>query len=180
MNMTANNRIAVVIVVIALALQASNGARADINEERQGEANPSAVIFHATLFGAGTGLLLGGAYALVENSSNRDTWDTLRWSVAGGTVLGFVVGLVYVTTRSGPNDAPKASELSEPERSGRLRGGAIRLRPRIAGWGGPGMTGSQEPGGMTDREDHALRDRRIMPRHRPSPEFAVGLVSARF
>jgi hypothetical protein len=91
------------VTMVVLALCSSfQGSGAQVIEERSGEANPSTAIFHSTLYGAGTGLLLGGAYALVEDDDDLDAIDILKWGFAGGAATGALVGLVYVVSRPDP------------------------------------------------------------------------------
>jgi hypothetical protein len=98
-----NARISLAAAVVAgLALVGPvESASAQVVEGRDAEANPASVIFRATLYGAGTGLALGGAYALIEQG-DADTGDILRWGTALGTAGGLLVGLIYVATRSDP------------------------------------------------------------------------------
>jgi hypothetical protein len=101
-------------------------AGAQVVEQRESEANPSVAIFRATLYGAGTGLLVGGAIALVEEDDGMSTGEILSWSVAGGTLAGLLVGLVYVATRRGPEG--DAEEVGANEG----RAGPHFEAPRIA------------------------------------------------
>ena len=75
-------------------------ARAAVNVERQGAENPMVEVARSTLYGGLAGLLLGGAIALVDDS--HDDAKVLKWGFAGGTFLGFGVGLVSVLTRPEP------------------------------------------------------------------------------
>lgn len=75
---------------------------AQVVEGRESEANPASVMFRSTLYGAGTGLALGGAYALIEQGGDPSTGEILRWGTAIGAAAGLAVGLVYVVTRSQP------------------------------------------------------------------------------
>lgn len=108
--MHARNGLTSVMVALALALGTYDSLSAQVVERRESEANPAAVIFRATLFGAGTGLVLGGAYALVE-SGDTSTGDILKWGVAGGAAAGAVIGLIYWATRSQPEGS--AEEIDE-------------------------------------------------------------------
>jgi hypothetical protein len=96
---------ALVALIVVGGVQDSLSAQ--VVEERDSQANPAAAIFRATLFGAGTGLVLGGAYALVE-TGDASTEDILKWGVAGGAAAGAVVGLLYVLMRSEPEGSADA------------------------------------------------------------------------
>jgi len=87
---------------LALVLTMGTGVSAQVVEGRDSEANPASVIFRSTLYGAGTGLALGGAYALVNDDD--DTGDILRWGVATGAAAGLLIGLVHIATRSEPEE----------------------------------------------------------------------------
>jgi hypothetical protein len=92
----------VAAIALVLVVGAQDSLRAQVVESRESDSNPATAIFKATLAGAGTGLLLGGAYALVESDGADETKDALKWGVAGGAVAGAAVGLVYVLLRSQP------------------------------------------------------------------------------
>ncbi len=78
-------------------------AQAQVIEQRKGQSNPGTIIFKTTLYGAGTGLVLGGAYALVKSdNSDVSTGDALKWGVAGGAAAGAVIGVIYVLLRPEP------------------------------------------------------------------------------
>ena len=100
---------AITSAFLALALlMGTTQASAQVVEERESDANPAAAIFKATLFGAGTGLVLGGAYALIADDEDDlveddpSTGEILQWGTAIGAGAGLVVGLLYVATRSEP------------------------------------------------------------------------------
>lgn len=81
----------VVVVLIAAAFIPAGHAA-------EGSSNPVPRVALSTLCGAGVGLLLGGAVALVNNGDNDD--EILRWSVVGGTFIGFGYGLYYALKHS--------------------------------------------------------------------------------
>jgi hypothetical protein len=89
-----------VVTVLVCLLQSA--ASAQVIETREGDSNPGKVLFLSTLYGAGTGLVLGGAYALVDDDDDPGTGDILQWGVAAGAATGLVVGLIYCATRSEP------------------------------------------------------------------------------
>ena len=89
---------------------------AQVIEERKGESNPGALLFKTTLYGVGTGLILGGAYALVEDNPDVSTSEALRWSAAGGAVGGLLVGLVYLI--AGPTPKGDAEEVDTHHEGG--------------------------------------------------------------
>jgi len=91
------------LVALALICGSLDEVSAQVVEGRDAEANPASVIFRSTLYGAGTGLVLGGAYILVADDA--DTGDVLRWSTAGGAAAGVLIGLAYLATRSEPENA---------------------------------------------------------------------------
>jgi hypothetical protein len=88
------------LTALALLMASTTTASAQVVEAREGASNPAEVLFRSTLFGAATGLALGGAYALVADDA--DTGEVLRWSTAGGAAGGLLIGLVYMVTRSDP------------------------------------------------------------------------------
>ena len=115
-------------LIVSLLLLCGTGelARSQIVETRRGESNPAGVIFHSTLYGAATGGVLGGAYCLIKG--HQRTWDVLRWSIAGGTAAGLLIGLIYVTARPAPTGSGLAEDPWIPE-SERLGAGPL-LRDR--------------------------------------------------
>jgi hypothetical protein len=64
-------------------------------------------------WGAGTGLLIGGWYALINQGTNRETQRSLGLGIVLGTVLGLVVG---VRTLIQPQ-APAAMGAFDPPRT---------------------------------------------------------------
>jgi hypothetical protein len=101
-------------VVLALASIAQSSVRAQVVERREDDANPAIVLFRATLFGAGTGLLLGGAYALVEEDDDLSTGEILKWGAAGGAAGGAIVGLLHWMTRSEPQGSAEEVSSGDP------------------------------------------------------------------
>lgn len=89
-------------LALVLIVGAQDSLRAQVVETRESESNPVVTVFRGTLYGAGTGLLLGGAYALIESDGADETRDILKWGVAGGAIAGAAVGLVYVLLRPQP------------------------------------------------------------------------------
>jgi len=119
-----NARISLIAAILALSalVGTSDAVSAQVVEGREAEANPASVIFRSTLYGAGTGLALGGAYALIEQG-DADTGDILRWGAALGTAGGLLVGLLYVATRSEPEGSADDVGLLQ------LRDGDLHLSP---------------------------------------------------
>lgn len=111
-------------------------ARAAVNIERQGAENPVLEVAKSTVFGALGRLVLGGAIALVSNSNDNDG-DIIRWSVVGGTFLGFGYGIYHVATRpnttallefqGGRPSLHAALPVPEPGRGMTMRLVAVRL-----------------------------------------------------
>ena len=101
------------LVALTLVCMFQSEAAAQVVEERKGDANPAKVIFLATLYGAGTGLALGGAYALIEDGDDPSTGEVLRWGTAGGAAGGLLIGLVHVMTRSEPQGSAEEVGLLE-------------------------------------------------------------------
>lgn len=91
-----------IMLAVLIVLVGQSGTRAQVVEEREGQSNPAGVVFKSVLYGVGTGLLIGGAYALVEDDDDVDTEDILKWSAAIGAAGGAGVGLIYVATRPEP------------------------------------------------------------------------------
>ena len=86
-------------LALVMIVGAQESLRAQVVETRESESNPVVTVFRGTLYGAGTGLLLGGAYALIESDGADETEEILKWGVAGGAIAGAAVGLVYVLLR---------------------------------------------------------------------------------
>ena len=97
-------------------------ASAQVIEEReQGDSNPGKSIFRTTLYGAGTGLVLGGAYALIEDDEDTSTVDCLKWGTAIGAATGLVIGIVYVVARPEPKgDIESVDEDDDAEEESSL------------------------------------------------------------
>ena len=99
------------LTALALVLTFSSTASAQVVEAREGSANPAEVLFRSTLFGAGTGLALSGAYVLADD--DVDAGAALRWGAAGGAAGGFLIGLVYMVTRGDSDGEAGAVQLDE-------------------------------------------------------------------
>lgn len=91
-----------VLIALTLVCMIQSSAQGQVIEERKGEANPGPVIFRSTAYGAATGLVLGGAYALVEDDEDLETGEILKWGVASGAAAGALIGLIYVIARPEP------------------------------------------------------------------------------
>lgn len=100
--MKPNHPMAIVVVVIVLLLSVNQIAQAQTHVVRGGDENPVVTIGKSTLYGAGTGLLLGLALTLVID---EDTGDVIKWSFVGGTFGGFILGIYHVATRPSPSSA---------------------------------------------------------------------------
>jgi hypothetical protein len=87
---------------LVLMVGAQDSLRAQVVETRESESNPVVTGFRGSLSGAGTGLVLGGAWALLESDSQDETLDILKWGTASGAIAGATVGLLYVLFRSQP------------------------------------------------------------------------------
>jgi len=98
-------------------------ANAQVIEERERSAsNPGKSIFRTTLYGAGTGLVLGGAYALIEDDEDTSTLDCLKWGTAIGAASGLVIGLIYVVARPEPKgDIESVEQDDDDEESSLIR-----------------------------------------------------------
>jgi len=109
-------------------------ARAGVNVERQGAENPMVEVARSTIYGGVAGLMIGGAIALIDDS--HDDASVLKWGFAGGTFLGFGVGLVSVLTRPEPTGlidiekgrAHLAFAPPRPTRSGGLALDVVAIR----------------------------------------------------
>jgi len=68
-------------------------------------------------WGAGTGLLIGGWFALINAGNNRDTQRSIGVGIVAGSILGAVVGIRYVINPNGPgaigdnSEAPSSNKL---------------------------------------------------------------------
>lgn len=90
--------IAALVVILAL----NSVVQAQVTVVRSGQENPVVTIGKSTLYGAGTGLLLGLALTLVVD---EDTGDVLKWSFVTGTFGGFLLGIYHVANRPQPSSA---------------------------------------------------------------------------
>lgn len=122
-------------LVLVLILGVHDSLRAQVVEERESDSNPVVTMFRGTLYGAGTGLLLGGAYALIESDSQDETWDILKWGTAGGAIAGAAVGLVYVLLRPQPEGDADVVGMVDAS-NGRVSFGAPTLLTRRVDRGG--------------------------------------------
>lgn len=122
--MKLNHPIAIVIMVIVLLFSVNQIAEAQTHVVRGGDENPVLTIGKSTLYGAGTGLLLGLALTLVVD---EDTGDVLKWSFVGGTFGGFLIGVYHVATRPSASsallqfDESGLARIAVPEPKIRLR-----------------------------------------------------------
>jgi len=91
-------------LALVLLVGAQDSLRAQVIETRESEGNPVVTVFRGSLYGAGTGLVLGGAWALLESDSRGETEDILKWSVGVGALAGAAVGALYVLFRENPDD----------------------------------------------------------------------------
>jgi hypothetical protein len=117
------------ILALVLVVGGHDSLHAQVVEERESDSNPVVTIFRGTLYGAGTGLLLGGAYALIESDGADETRDILKWGVAGGAIAGAAVGLVYVLLRPQPEGDADVVGMVEASDDG-VRFGAPTLLTR--------------------------------------------------
>ena len=86
-------------LVVLLVVTAIFSATAYADE---GQESPIATIGKSTFYGALTGLLVGGAAALVSGGS---AGETMKWSFVAGTAVGFAYGVYDVNTRPEPKSA---------------------------------------------------------------------------
>ena|SRR3990172_4821911 len=89
-------------LVLILIFFFTTTSQAQVQIVRTGQENPVVTIGKSTLYGAGTGLLLGLALSLVVD---EDTGDILKWSFVGGTFGGFFLGIYHVASRPQPASA---------------------------------------------------------------------------
>lgn len=100
--MKTKNLLQIMLVVLLLVLSFSSVVKAQVAVLRGGEENPVITIGKSTLYGAGTGVLLGLALSLVVD---EDFGEIMKWSFVGGTIGGFAIGVIHVATRSKPSSA---------------------------------------------------------------------------
>jgi hypothetical protein len=87
-----------VLAVLLLATTLlSAGAQAD-----EGRENSVATVGKSTFYGALTGLLVGGAIALV---ADQNAGEVLKWSFVAGTSAGLIWGVHDASTRAEANSA---------------------------------------------------------------------------
>jgi hypothetical protein len=84
-----------VLLVVILAFFAVD-SRADVDVIRVGDENPVLTIAKATFWGGVTGLLIGGALALVVDDNQE---DYIKWGLVGGIVGGCAFGVYHVMSR---------------------------------------------------------------------------------
>jgi hypothetical protein len=88
-------------LLIVLALFAGD-SRADVDVIRGGAENPVVTIAKSTFWGGLTGLVLGGAIALVVDDNQE---DIVKWSFVAGVFGGFAFGVYHVATRPSPESS---------------------------------------------------------------------------
>jgi MFS family permease len=86
-------------LVAAVVISAVPSARAAVNVERRGDENAVVEIFRSTLYGAGAGLIVGGAIALAIKDDSGEPW---RWGFVAGTFAGLGYGIYQVSKRPPP------------------------------------------------------------------------------
>jgi hypothetical protein len=89
---------ALVVTLHSLPLQVT----ADVDVVRLGAENPAVTIAKSTFWGGVTGLILGGAVALVVDD---DQEDIIKWFLVGGVFAGFGYGVYHVATREAPTSS---------------------------------------------------------------------------
>ena len=92
-------------------------ASADVNIERRSAENPMIEIFKSTIYGALTGVVVGGVIVLAAKGDSDTNQDIMRWSVVAGTVVGLGAGIYFTAKR------PQPSALLE------LKDGSLGLHP---------------------------------------------------
>lgn len=85
----------IILLIVILAFFAVD-SRADVDVIRGGEENPMITVAKATFWGGLTGLILGGAIALVADDHED---DIIKWSFVAGVFGGFAFGIYHVATR---------------------------------------------------------------------------------
>ena len=80
------------LAVLLIAITAFNGAAQAVDNQE----SSVVTVGKSTFYGALTGLLVGGAAALVSGGSSG---EILKWSFVGGTAGGFIWGVHDVSTR---------------------------------------------------------------------------------
>ena len=109
-------RIVAALIAVCLILAARPpGVNAAVEVNRTSSENPMAEVAKSTIYGGLAGLVLGGAIALA-NGHNEE--NIIKWSLVGGTFLGFGYGLYYVSSRPGPTAFLEVDD-------GRLRPGSL-------------------------------------------------------
>lgn len=91
------------IILFLLLLIPVKQSTAQVEVERTGAENPMVVIGKATLYGMGTGVLLGSAYSLASADANFG--ESVKWGFVAGTGGGFLIGAIYVLTRPAPSQS---------------------------------------------------------------------------
>ena len=88
-----------ILLIIGLLISA-RGVSAQVSVIREGDENPVLTIAKSTFWGGMTGLILGGAVALVVEN-NED--DVVKWFFVGGVFGGFGFGVYHVMNRERPS-----------------------------------------------------------------------------
>ncbi len=97
--MFSGKSISAIIMALVIALSLNSTVQAQVQVVRGGEENPMVTIGRSTMYGAGTGLLIGLALSLVVD---EDTDDIMKWSFVGGTFGGLAIGFYHVANRPQP------------------------------------------------------------------------------
>lgn len=95
-------QIAFIVALAATLFSLPLQATADVDVIRAGAENPAVTVAKSTFWGGVTGLILGGAVALVADK-NED--DIIKWFFVGGVFAGFGYGVYHVTTREEPTSS---------------------------------------------------------------------------
>jgi hypothetical protein len=90
------------IMILVVFLVLAGSVNAQVTVVRGGEENPVMTIAKSTFWGGLTGLVLGGATALVVDD-NED--DVMKWFFVGGVFGGFGFGVYHVLSRPQPSSA---------------------------------------------------------------------------
>lgn len=95
-------RLILVALMLIICGTFNSELQAQVKVIRGGNENPMVSIAKSTIYGAGTGLIMGLALALVVD---EDTGEIMKWSFVSGTFVGFGVGVYHVANRSGPSSS---------------------------------------------------------------------------
>lgn len=135
--MSFKSAVLLIVVAVLVVFACAPTVQGQVAVVRGGEENPMVTIAKSTLYGAGTGLVVGLALSLVIDEPFE---DVMKWSFVGGTLGGLAIGILHVATRPNPQpfihfDGSGGARLQLPEARIARRHGAWSVHVPVASVG---------------------------------------------